>query len=92
MLFLIEDNVLIRRGMSLMLEQIKGIRIVGEASTGEEGLTLRLEKEPDVVILDFQLSDINYLIRVALSLPKNFMENELLPIRLPASRRMWIHY
>lgn len=58
---LIEEHVLIRCGMCLMLEQINGIRIVGESSTGEEGLTLRLEKEPDVVILDFQLPDTNSL-------------------------------
>ncbi|ACJ20118.1 response regulator [Coxiella burnetii] len=88
---LIEDHVLIRRGMRLMLEQIKGIRIVGEASTGEEGLALRREKEPGVVILDFQLPDTNGLELARRLLRRDpeikilvvtAMEGELLPMRL----------
>lgn len=88
---LIEDHVLIRCGMRLMLEQIKGIRIVGEASTGEQGLILRRDKEPNVVILDYRLPDTN-----GFKLAKKFlrqdpdvkilvvtaMENELLPVQL----------
>ncbi|ATN85366.1 response regulator [Coxiella burnetii] len=88
---LIEDHVLIRRGMRLMLEQVKGIRIVGEASTGEEGLVLRREKEPDVVMLDFQLPDTNGLELARKLLRRDpeikilvvtAMEGELLPMRL----------
>ncbi|WP_040070609.1 response regulator [Coxiella burnetii] len=88
---LIEDHVLIRRGMRLMLEQVKGIRIVGEASTGEEGLALRREKEPDVVMLDFQLPDTNGLELARKLLRRDpeikilvvtAMEGELLPMRL----------
>lgn len=58
---LIEEHVLIRCGMCLMLERIKGMCIVGESNTGEEWFTLRLEKELDVVILNFQLPDTNSL-------------------------------
>ncbi len=88
---LIEDHVLIRRGMRLMLEQVKGIRIVGEASTGEEGLALRREKEPDVVMLDFQLPDTNGLELARKLLRRDpeikifvvmAMEWKLLPMRL----------
>ena len=58
---LIEDHLLIRQAMRLILEEIQGIRVVGEAGTGEEGLKLRRDKEPDVIILDFQLPDTNGL-------------------------------
>lgn len=89
-ILLIEEHVLIRCGMYLMLEQIKGMLIVGESSTGEEGLTLRLEKEPDVVILDFQLLDTNSLKLAQKILRRDpdikilvvtGMKNDLLPIR-----------
>ncbi len=89
-ILLIEEHVLIRCGMYLMLEQIKDMLIVGESSTGEEGLTLRLEKEPDVVILDFQLPDTNSLKLAQKNLRRDpdikilvvtGMKNDLLPIR-----------
>src|SRR3990167_10894575 len=58
---LIEDHALVRQGIRLMLAAIKGVQLVGEASTGEEGLALTREKEPGVVILDFRLPDTNGL-------------------------------
>lgn len=88
---LIEDHVMVRQGIHLMLDNIKGVRIVGEASTGEEGLKLRREKEPDIVILDFQLPDTNGL-EVARKLLRRdpdvkilivtAMDSEILPTRL----------
>jgi len=58
---LIEDHALVRQGIRLMLASIKGIQLIGEAGTGEEGLALTREKEPEVVILDFRLPDTNGL-------------------------------
>ncbi len=50
---LIEDHVMVRQNIPLILDGIKGISVVGEVSTGEEGLKLIRENEPDIVILDF---------------------------------------
>ena len=41
----------------LMLEQINGVRVVGEAGSSGEVLALYRERKADVVILDFQLPD-----------------------------------
>ncbi|AAO90559.1 response regulator [Coxiella burnetii] len=88
---LIEDHLLIRQAMRLMLEEIQGVRIVGEAGTGEEGLKLRRDKEPDVIILDFQLPDTNGLELSRKLLRRDAtikilmvtgMEGDLLPMRL----------
>lgn len=90
-ILLIEDHVLVRQGICLMLSAIKGIRIVGEASTGEEGLVMKQEKNPDAVILDFYLPDTNGLEVAKKMLRRDSsikilvitaMKSELLPLQL----------
>lgn len=58
---LIEDHEMVREGTERLLSEAKGIQVVGAASTGHEGLALAREKSPEIVILDFQLPDMNGL-------------------------------
>jgi len=58
---IIEDHEMVRQGTERMLSEVSGIHVVGAASTGKEGLALAREKNPNVVILDFQLPDTNGL-------------------------------
>lgn len=92
---LVEDHVTVRQGIRLMLDNVKGVSIVGEASIGEEGLNLIRENEPDIVILDFQLPDINGLEVAQKILHRNpdikvlvitAMESDVLPMRLLEAR------
>jgi DNA-binding NarL/FixJ family response regulator len=59
---LVEDHALVRRGFRRLLEDDPVIRIVGEASTGEEAICLAEELQPAVVIMDCALPGINGLV------------------------------
>lgn len=52
---LIEDHFLARMALHSVLESHAQIRIIGEASDGEEGLAMYRSLRPDVVVLDLRL-------------------------------------
>src|SRR3954453_601503 len=54
-LLLIDDFPLIREGFAAALESDPGLKIVGQADNGEEGLRLARELGPDVVVLDLAM-------------------------------------
>lgn len=88
---IIEDHDLVRDGMRMLLNETKGMQVVGEAKTGQEGLALAREKKPDVVILDFRLPDTTGL-QIAQKILRRLpdvkvlvvtaMKSEILPLRL----------
>lgn len=49
---IIDDHEMVRIGLSAFLESEPDIEVVGESSSGEEGVRLALEKKPDVVLMD----------------------------------------
>jgi two-component system, NarL family, invasion response regulator UvrY len=51
----VDDHVLIRKGLCSLLKEIEGVEIVGEAATGEEAIRLTTEIEPDVVLMDIDM-------------------------------------
>jgi DNA-binding NarL/FixJ family response regulator len=59
--FLIDDHVLVRTGIRLMLGSETDIALVGEASSGEEALPLLRRLQPDVVLCDLHLPGISGL-------------------------------
>lgn len=56
---LVDDHPPFRIGMKLLLEQNAAIVVVGEASSGAEALRLAALLQPDVVVLDCQLPDMD---------------------------------
>lgn len=58
---LVDDHDLVRLGVKRLLQDAKGIQVVGEASTGEEAIKLTKELLPDVVIMDLQMPGIGGL-------------------------------
>jgi len=57
---LVEDNEDDRRLVRELLET-DGIRVIGEAPDGAAGVTLALELEPDVILMDLRLPGISGL-------------------------------
>ncbi len=55
---MIDDSSIIRLGLRAVLEDYPDITIVGEASTGADGLAVVEKLEPDVVLLDLRLPDL----------------------------------
>lgn len=58
---LVDDHDLVRLGVKRLLQDAKGIQVIGEASTGEEAIKLSKELVPDVVIMDLQMPGIGGL-------------------------------
>jgi DNA-binding NarL/FixJ family response regulator len=58
---LVDDHSLVRRGFRRMLEDEEDIRVVGEASDGEEAVKLAKSLKPQVIVMDCALPGINGL-------------------------------
>jgi len=57
---LIDDHTLFRLGLKNLLER-SGIEVVGAASTGKEGLEMIHSTDPDVILLDMRMPDMDGL-------------------------------
>jgi DNA-binding NarL/FixJ family response regulator len=55
---IVDDHPMVREGLSSMLT-VSGIRVVGEAKSGQEALELVKELQPDVTLLDIRMPDMN---------------------------------
>ncbi len=60
-LALIDDHKLFRCGIKSLFENSKGVCVVAEASNGKDGIAKIIAQNPDVVLLDLELGDINGL-------------------------------
>ncbi|MEJ2669349.1 MAG: UvrY/SirA/GacA family response regulator transcription factor [Gammaproteobacteria bacterium] len=55
---LVDDHELVRTGISRMLGDMDGIKVIGQAESGEEAVRLSRELEPDVVLMDIKMPGI----------------------------------
>src|SRR5215218_8556849 len=58
---LADDHALVRQGFRRILEDEPDIEVVGEAGGGAEAIALDQQLEPDVVVLDMAMPEINGL-------------------------------
>jgi len=56
---LVDDHEMVRMGIAAYLSTASDIEVVGEASNGEEGVRLALEKKPDVILMDLVMEGMN---------------------------------
>ncbi|MBX3085617.1 MAG: response regulator transcription factor [Anaerolineae bacterium] len=56
---IVDDHKMIRKGLRTFLAAYQDLKLVGEASTGEEAVLICPEVEPDVVIMDINLPEID---------------------------------
>ena len=54
-----DDHPLFRKGMRTLLTATPDIEVVGEATTGQEVVELASALQPDVILMDLQMPDIN---------------------------------
>lgn len=58
-LLLVDDHPLVREGLRALLTALPDMTVVGEASNGEEAVTLALEQQPDIILMDLHMPKLN---------------------------------
>jgi DNA-binding NarL/FixJ family response regulator len=58
-ILLVDDHTLVRAGIRALLEPIEGAQIVAEAENGREAFALCRELQPDIVIMDISMRELN---------------------------------
>ncbi|MFQ5603482.1 MAG: response regulator [bacterium] len=56
-----DDHTLVRAGLRSLLEQIKDVKVLAEASDGYEALEQIQNRQPDVVLMDIAMTGLNGL-------------------------------
>jgi NarL family two-component system response regulator LiaR len=56
---IVDDHLMVRRGMATFLGAAPDVEIVGEASTGPEAVRVCAETKPDVVLMDLKLPELD---------------------------------
>lgn len=59
--FLVDDHELVRTGIRRILEDVRGIKVVGEAQSGETAVTFCRQHHPDVILMDMNMPGIGGL-------------------------------
>jgi DNA-binding NarL/FixJ family response regulator len=55
----IDDHPLVREGVAALINDQTDMRIVGQASTGRDGIKLFRELRPDIALMDVRLPDVS---------------------------------
>ena len=58
-LLLVEDQTLMRQGLTTLLDLEPGFSVVATAVNGEEGVQQALAQRPDVILMDVQMPGVN---------------------------------
>lgn len=56
---LVEDHEMTRLGLQLVLEKAENIKVAGEAADGKKGVELAKELNPDVILMDIGLPEMD---------------------------------
>jgi DNA-binding NarL/FixJ family response regulator len=60
-ILLVDDHTLVRAGIRSLVESLPGLEVIAEASNGREALELAERHEPDVVLIDINMPELNGL-------------------------------
>lgn len=58
-LLLVDDHIIVRRGLASLLDDETDLSVVAEAASGEEAIAMAAEHKPNVIILDLRLRDMS---------------------------------
>lgn len=58
-ILLIDDQYLIREGIASLLELEEGVKVIGMAANGQEGIERALELTPNIILMDISMPEMN---------------------------------
>ena len=58
-ILVVDDHTLFREGLTALLQSAADIDVVGEASSGAEAITMASELQPDIILMDIRMDDVN---------------------------------
>lgn len=58
-ILLVEDHAMVRAGLRALLERAGDIKIVGEASNGQEAIEMTTTLKPDLLVMDIMMPRLN---------------------------------
>ena len=61
-ILLVDDHDIVRTGLKTFLDTQKGLQVVAEASTGEDAITMAAQTQPDVVIMDITMPEMDGMV------------------------------
>jgi len=98
---LVDDHIVVRQGLSALLETYDEIEVVGEAGSGAEGVDLATQLLPDVVLMDLVMpgmDGIEATRRVKIASPStqvivltSYSEDERIFPAIKAGARSYLH-
>jgi len=86
-ILLVDDNPSVRHYLRAILEQQTAWQVCGDARTGAEALHKVLESPPDLILLDYQLPDLNG-VDVARQISDLFPKIPILMVTIHLSRQL----
>jgi two-component system, NarL family, response regulator YdfI len=60
-ILIVDDHTIVRSGLRLLLETADHLEVVGEAENGRVALTLAAELQPDVILMDLRMPEMDGL-------------------------------
>ncbi len=58
-ILIVDDHPLFRKGVIQLIQAVPEFRFVGEAASGKEGIALARSLQPDMILLDLNMKDMN---------------------------------
>jgi len=58
-ILLVDDHPLVRNGLRALLASVPDMTVVGEASNGEEAIARAAELQPDIILMDLHMPEVN---------------------------------
>lgn len=60
-IIVVDDHVVIRKGLRTLLEERRGWKVIGEAGNGREAVEKAARLQPDIVVMDLSMPEMNGL-------------------------------
>ncbi|MCB0186178.1 MAG: response regulator transcription factor, partial [Caldilineaceae bacterium] len=58
-ILIVDDHTAFLDGLRAMLQAASGVEIIGEATTGGAAVELALALQPDIILMDIQMPEMN---------------------------------